>query len=72
MHSQEIGEMPLCLFIRLRDLYQDLLLPSVTQSIFLCLTVILLFDLALRDLIRRAIPDVVADAGYWENRLGIQ
>ena len=37
---------------------------TVSQSIFLCLTVVMLFDLALRDSIRCAIPDVVADDGY--------
>ncbi|MDE0041335.1 MAG: hypothetical protein OXT74_04830, partial [Candidatus Poribacteria bacterium] len=39
---------------------------SASQSIFLCLTVVLLFDLALQDSIRCAIPDVVADDGYWQ------
>ena len=37
---------------------------NVSQLIFLCLTFDLLFDLALRDSIQRAIPDVVADYGY--------
>ena len=73
MHSQEIEERQLCLFIRLRDLYQNLygssiafLIQSVDRSLFTRLI------LVLRDSIRCAIPDVVADDGYWQNRLGIQ
>ena len=51
-------------FLLRRNLYPDFAVASVSQSIFLCLTVDLLFDLALRDSIRCAIPDVVADDGY--------